>query len=136
MLYVISCRNHPELAYRGGQDEIVHLELDVNEGVAWAQGASLRWAFSLSNAGAYYTEFRKSLTQLGEIDWNAIAARDWRSAAVKEAKQAEFLVEREVPWTLVSQVGVMSAAVKARAEAAIAPSAHHPPVNLRQDWYY
>jgi hypothetical protein len=96
----------------------------------------LRWAFSLSNAGAYYTEFRKNLIQLGEIDWNAIAARDWSSAAVKEGKQAEFLVEREVPWTLVSQVGVMSAAVKARAEAAIAPSVHQPPVNLRHDWYY
>lgn len=136
MLFVISCRNHPELAYRGGQDEIVHLELDVNAVVAWAQGAGLRWAFTLSNAGAYYTEFRKDVAQLSDIDWDAVAARSWGAAAVKESKQAEFLVEREVAWSLVSQVGVMSAGVKTRAETAIATSAHRPPVNLRRDWYY
>lgn len=136
MLYVISCRNHPELAYRDGQDEIVHLELDLHDVVTWAGSQERRWAFSLSNAGARYTEFRGHLAQLSEIDWNAVSASDWRSATVKESKQAEFLVEEEVPWTLVSQVGVISAGMKARAEAAIATAAHRPPVALRRDWYY
>src|ERR1700687_1641277 len=31
MLYLIYMRNHPDLAYRGGQDPIVHLEANVEE---------------------------------------------------------------------------------------------------------
>ena len=30
MLYVIHCANHPELAYRGGQQPIVHLDANSN----------------------------------------------------------------------------------------------------------
>ena len=38
MLYVIHCANHPELAYRGGQQPIVHLE--VRSAPGRAMGAS------------------------------------------------------------------------------------------------
>src|SRR5437764_5776029 len=51
MLFLIHCANHPELAYRGGQEPIVHLEADLHETVAWADREDRRWAFSLSNAG-------------------------------------------------------------------------------------
>jgi ssDNA thymidine ADP-ribosyltransferase, DarT len=57
MLYVIHCANHPELTYRGGQEPIIHLEADLHGVVGWAQQQGRRWAFSLSNAGANYTEF-------------------------------------------------------------------------------
>lgn len=33
MLYVIHCANHPDLTYRGGQDPIVHLEVDLHAAV-------------------------------------------------------------------------------------------------------
>ena len=36
MLYVIHMTNHPELTFRGGQDEIVHLEADLRETIAAA----------------------------------------------------------------------------------------------------
>ncbi len=91
MLYVIYCRNHPELVYRGGQEPIVHLEANLHETVRWAEANGLRWAFSLSNAGAVYTSFRSRLDRLNEINWDAVAARDFRPADVKEGKQAEFL---------------------------------------------
>jgi len=58
MLFVIHCANHPELAYRGGQEPIVHLEADPYEVIRWADADGRRWAFSLSNAGARYAEFR------------------------------------------------------------------------------
>lgn len=54
MLYLLHRSNHPELSYRGGQGPIIHLEADLKESVAWAEGNGLRWAFTLSNAGAYY----------------------------------------------------------------------------------
>ena len=95
MLYVIYMANDPELSYRGGQGPIVHLEADFRRTVAWAGQRDLRWAFTLSNAGAYYFEDRCDLEQLNEIDWSAVRANKWSGNGVpvsnKEGKQAEFL---------------------------------------------
>lgn len=106
MLYVIHCANHPELIYRGGQGPIIHLEADLHAAVAWANAKGRRWAFSLSNAGAAYASFRCSLSDLGEVAWAAVDSFDFRSASVKEGKQAEFLVHESFPWDLVTRIGV------------------------------
>ncbi|HUB05845.1 MAG TPA: DUF4433 domain-containing protein [Myxococcales bacterium] len=135
MLYVIHKRNHPGLAYRGGQDPIVHLEADLGAVVNWANGAGRLWAFSLQNAGSRSAEFRCDVRQLHEIDWLAVAAADFRDPAVKEGKQAEFLVHGSFPWALVSQIGVRTTTAQVQAQAAIA-GANHAPVVVRPDWYY
>jgi hypothetical protein len=136
MLYILHRANHPELSYRGGQTPIVHLELDLRAAADWAEASGLRWAFTLSNAGAYYTEFRDDLAQLSEVDWDAVANPDFTSASVKEGKQAEFLVQQCVPWDLVERVGVRTAAIQAKAKSAIAGSAHQPPVVVLPRWYF
>ncbi|MBN8965438.1 MAG: DUF4433 domain-containing protein [Rhizobiales bacterium] len=136
MLYVIHCANHAELAYRGGQGPIIHLEADLNQVVEAADASNVRWAFSLSNAGAAYTQFRDTLAGLPEINWDAIANPDFRSADVKEGKQAEFLVYESFPWSLVSRIGVRSIGVRTQVEAALHGVGHHPPVELRPEWYY
>ena len=136
MLYVIHCANHPELTYRGGQDPIVHLEADVHAVIQWAGRTGTRWAFSLSNAGAYYTEFRSRLEELDQLDWPAIAATDFRPAQVKERKQAEFLVHGCFPFDLIERIGARSAAVQARATAALAGTGRRPPIEVRQEWYF
>ena len=135
MLYVIH-RAHPDLSYRGGQRDIVHLEADLRDVVAWASLNKRRWAFSLSNAGAFYTQFRASLAELDQVNWVAVAATDFRSAEVKEGKQAEFLIHGSFPWSLVSRVGVKSAGVQAQAEAIMATAKHQPTVEIRPEWYY
>lgn len=43
MLYMIDRGNHQELAYRGGQEPIVHLEADLHASVVWAQQNNQRW---------------------------------------------------------------------------------------------
>ena len=134
MLYVISQANHPELAYRGGQGPIVHLEADLRRTVTWAEKHEQRWAFTLSNAGAFYFEDRCNLAQLREIDWNAVRATDWRRC--KEGKQAEFLVERQFPWEMVSRIGVLSRQVYQLTSAALGAAAYTPPVEIRRGWYY
>lgn len=136
MLYVIHCANHPDLSYRDGQGHIVHLEADLHEVVAWASDAQRRWAFSLSNAGAYYAPFRANLDELDQVDWKAVEATDFRSAEVKEGKQAEFLVHGSFLWNLVSRVGVKSPAVQAQAEAMVSAANHQPPVEVQPTWYY
>ncbi|MDQ0468436.1 type II toxin-antitoxin system toxin DNA ADP-ribosyl transferase DarT [Labrys wisconsinensis] len=136
MLYVIHCANHSELAYRGGQQPIVHLEADLHQVVQWAQANGQRWAFSLSNAGAVYTQFRARLDQLDEINWDSVAATDFRSADIKEAKQAEFLVQRSFPWDLVERIGIHSQGVASRVANAMQGAAHRPRIEIKRDWYY
>ncbi len=134
MLYVIYKKNHPNLAYRGGQKPIVHLEANLREVVAWAEGEERRWAFTLSNAAAGYSEDLCDLAQLDRIDWEAVQARDW--AGRMDEKQAEFLIERSFPWALVRRIGVYSQDTWRRAGAVVQGGGHRPAVEIVCDWYY
>ena len=134
MLYLIHKANHPELDYRGGQGPIVHLEADLHEAVAWAERHERRWAFTLSNAGSRYFQDRCDLAQLGEIDWDAVQARNWQGRA--DGKQAEFLAEQSFPWTLVRRVGVYSVEAYNGATEAMRSADHQPAVAIQPEWYY
>jgi len=136
MLYLIYRGNHPELDYRGGQEPIIHLEADLRRAVKWADDNGVRWAFSLSNAGSYYVEFRSDLRDLREIDWGAIAATDFRDPDIKERKQAEFLVYGFFLFDLVERIGVYNETIRARVLRSLNRSTHKPLVEIRQDWYY
>jgi len=136
MLYLIHCANHSDLSYRGGQGPIVHLEADLRETVAWAEARGHRWAFSLSNAGASYTEFRNRWEQLAEINWTAVAATDFRDTAIKEGKQAEFLIQDPFPWSLVRRIGVHSAEIQRQVLQAGLRMTDYPSVEIRRDWYF
>jgi ssDNA thymidine ADP-ribosyltransferase, DarT len=65
-----------------------------------------------------------------------VANSDFRSEAVKEAKQAEFLIRDRFPWSFVESVGVRSQTVKAQAEAAISTGLRRPDVIMQPAWYY
>ncbi|CAK0771425.1 DarT domain-containing protein [uncultured Gammaproteobacteria bacterium] len=136
MLFVIKCANSPELSYQGGQEPIIHMEADLHQVVAWADSQGQKWAFSLSNAGAAYTQFRSDLAALGEINWPAVAATDFRPPDIKEGKQAEFLIYGSFPWQLVSRVGVQSRAVAQQVANTLSAAAHRPAIEIRTDWYY
>lgn len=139
MLYLIHRRND-ELTYKGGQEPIVHLEADLHAAIDWANRKNRRWAFTFSNAGARYFEDCADIAGLGEINWDAVFARQWSGAGVpasiKEGKQAEFLVEESFPWELVERIGVHSASYVAAVSKAIPPMAHRPRIEIRRDWYY
>lgn len=136
MLYLIYRANHPDLTYRGGQGPIVHLEADLNAVVAWANANNRRWAFSLSNAGANYAQFRDDVNQLHEINWPAVLSNDFQHPDNKEGKQAEFLVHQSFPWGLVERIGVLSAPVAQQVANAMHDAAHRPGVQILPAWYY
>jgi hypothetical protein len=136
MLYVIHKANHPELAYRGGQGPIVHLEADLHEAIDWATGQERQWAFTKANAGAVYREFFNDRADLSQVDWQAIDARNWAAAEIREAKQAEFLMHNSFPWQLVRRIGVQSMATYAQVAAAIKGAQHQPKIEIKPDWYY
>ena len=140
MLFLISRANHAELTYRGGQEPIIHLEADLLATVAWADGQSRRWAYTLSNAGSAYFEDRADLAALGDVNWDAVAAVKWAGPgvepALKEGKQAEFLVEEAFPWHLVERIGVSSLGVYQQVSALLTGQAHCPKLEIIREWYY
>jgi hypothetical protein len=92
--------------------------------------------FSLSNAGAFYAQFRSQTDQLDEVNWPAVTARDFRNPDIKEGKQAEFLVHEFFPWELVETIGVISQAMAQQVTNSLLNVAHWPRVLVRPDWYY
>lgn len=136
MLYLIHMANHPELTYRGGQGPILHLEADLHDVVRWADSSGRRWAFTLSNAGANYTEFRSDLDQLGEINWAGVNARDWRDPDFREGKQAEFLLHESCPFELITRIGVMSEALRGRVLEILKATPNESTVEVVRSWYY
>jgi hypothetical protein len=139
MLYMIYMRN-AELAYQGGQDEIVHLVADLRVAVAWAENQKRRWAFTLSNAGARDFEDRCDLGQLEEINWEAVTATRWSSGtvdpSVKRGKQAEFLLEHSFPWHLIRGIGTKSDRVARMAAQALGNRGQQMAIRPMPDWYY
>ncbi len=136
MLYLLYMGNHPDITYKGGQGDIVHLEADLDAVVEWANRKGRKWAFSLSNAGARYTQFRNDLADLDDLDWTAILNNDFRSPDVKEGKQAEFLLHESFPWKLVERIGVYSNATAQRVAGAMSSDRHLPVIEIKRDWYF
>lgn len=140
MLYLLYQANHRELAYKGGQGPLIHLESDLLAAVRWAESMSRRWAFTLSNAGSSYFEDRADLGQLGEVHWEAVAATKWAGPGVdrsiKEGKQAEFLIEESFPWGLVERIGVRSQATYQQVLGLLKGHSHRPRLEILPNWYY
>ena len=119
-----------------GQTPLVHLVMSLHDVAAWCTHQGVRWAFSTANAGASYAEFFDDMDELDRLDWEAIASNDLRRPAVKEAKQAEFLVHGHVPWDLVRGVGVMDGAIHQQVETLVASRPESPVVLAQRDWYF
>ena len=136
MLYILDRSNHQDIDYRGGQGPIVHLEADLNATINWAAANNVIWALSPSNAGASYANFYNSTDELNQIDWDAVGNRDFRSPRVKEGKQAEFLVHNWFPWQLVERIGVFDQNRLELVTQTLVTSAHQPPVQVENGWYY
>lgn len=137
MLYLLYRGNHANLSYKGGEQPIVHLEADMKEVVEWAERQNRRWAFTLSNAASNYFDDRCSIAELGSINWDAIFSTSWSLPAIKEAKQAEFLLERSFPWRLVRRIGVYSNEIAHKVSQAMGVAKHRPLIEIkRKDWYY
>jgi ssDNA thymidine ADP-ribosyltransferase, DarT len=141
MLNIISYANHPNLTYRGGQEPIIHLEADLFEVIGWANANDQRWAFCLGNARAVYATFRSKIEELAMLNWQAIQSKSFRDPDTKEAKQAEFLLEKGFPWHLIERIGYINKSISPTCEVlasitdALKGAAHRPIVDKCNDWY-
>jgi hypothetical protein len=62
----------PGLTYAEGQCPILHLEADLYEVVAWADGQDRPWAFTDQNAGSGYFQSFRDTCQFGRMSWDHI----------------------------------------------------------------
>lgn len=136
MLYMIYCGNHPELDYKKGQTLIVHLQCDLHKAVNWANRNDIKWAFTTSNAGARFTEFFNNLSDLNQVNWEAVNSSDFRDSEIKDGKQAEFLMFDSFPWELIEFIGVYSQSIKTKVDDVLLHACHRPAVSIRPQWYY
>jgi len=134
MLYIIFQKNHMDIDYRDGQQSIIHLQADLTTVIGWAQQKNRRWDFTDSNAGSCYFNDYCSVSDLNNLDWNAVKAHSWSEC--KEAKQAEFLLEEKFPWSLVEEIGVYSQTQVQQVSTALTSTTHRPPVSVQRNWYY
>lgn len=114
----------------------MHLQYDLNTVVQWAGTHNCAWAFSASDAGAYYTSFFKNLNQLDQVDWEAVSSHNFQPTTIKEGKQAEFLLFDQCPSTLIDEIGVIDTTTAGAVSAIIGQDRHQPVVNVRRGWYY
>ncbi len=112
MLFILHKGNHPDITYHGGQEPILHLEVDLKAAIRWAENNNVRWAFSDRNAGGYLAKFYKSVDDLDKINWPAVESTVFRDMLIKEGKQAEFLTYESFPLNLIEKIGVCNSRVR------------------------
>jgi len=136
MLYMFHRANSSDIKYRGGQEPIVHLVVDLQKAISRANTNNYRWAFTSSNAGSNYFEDFSDLNDLDKIDWQAVHARQWNDREIKEKKQAEFLTEHCFPWELVEEIGVFSQRQYDKIQELHISESKLPLVKIKKEWYY
>jgi len=138
MLYMIHMKND-ELKFQGGQESIVHLVASMDEAIV--EAGEHPWAFSDGNAGARYTQFSNDTNQLPTfVNWNAVNTTWWSGSnidpAIKDKKQAEFLVQNSFPWEAFRGIGVINESIRKEVEEILENADHQPKVLVKRDWYY
>lgn len=134
MLYMMYMGNSPDITYKDGQSNIIHLESDLKQSIDWADANGKRWAFTSSNAGSRYFEDFNDLSYLNQIDWSVITSNQWSHA--RDKKQAEFLCEESFSWELVERIGVSNETTYQQVQSIIQNLKHKPQLEIKTDWYY
>lgn len=127
-------QQNPNLTYQDGQENIIHLQADVRQVISWANSNNIRWAFTDSNAGSYYFNDYNQVNEFNNINWTAVNATDWQNC--KEGKQAEFLIERQFPISLIESISVYSQIIYDEVRQIMHNLGYQTNLEIRPNWYY
>ena len=123
--------------YTEGQEPLIYLVSS-----AQAIAAEIPFVFSDGHGIAAYTGWYDNLGELDRVDWGMVYERYW-SASVDDMdrqrrKQAEFLVYRFCPWSLIQGIAVVNDRIKQRVEGILSDFGNdmNRNVQLRPTWYY
>lgn len=124
--------------YSEGQEPLIYF-------VSTAQaidGAGLSFVFSDGHGLARFTYWFDDLVHIDEVDWSIVYERYWRDEINdmdrQRRKQAEFLVHRCCPWSLIQKIVVLDLSMQRRVEEIQAsfPSDQRRVVMINRNWYY
>ena len=122
--------------YRGGQLNVAHLVASVEQ----VAEERLQFAFTDGHADMAFSQFFADLAALDQVDWQIMGATYWNDTQEdgdrSRRRQAEFLVHRFFPWTLITEIGVMTQGVAQAVQGMLQNAAHQPHVTVRRRWYY
>ena len=95
--------------------------------------------FTDGHAVVQFSEFFSDLRSLARVDLALMKQQYWNDGPDdndrERRRNAEFLVHSEVPWSLISGIGVINQRV-ADAVTALLPHGTVPTVQVRAHWYY
>jgi hypothetical protein len=132
MLYAIF--KNKLTGYTAGQQPVIYL-CSSTEAV---QAANCQWVFTEGHAVIDFTDFFDDFKDLEKIDWPLMGAKYWFDRDTypdrSRRRQAEFLVHRFFPWTLVKNIVVYDAA-NAKVVSDILKG-QPPTVEIKRGWYY
>ncbi len=139
MLYLI--HKNKVKAYEGGQSEVIYL-ISTAEKVVQSKCA---FVFTDRHAVLNYTQFFNDLSDLDKLDWAVIDETDynkWKNMHGesiddnKEKKQAEFLVYKYFPISLISNIAVYNEEIKSTVAQNLAKANLSIPVHIVSQMYY
>ncbi len=134
MLFTISKGN--VVGYDDGQYTILHL---VSSAEVVDQSGS-NFVFTDGHAIVEISQFYSQLKDLNLIDWEVMQSRYWHDTVKdgdrKRRRQAEFLVYKFFPFTLVHTIGVANRAIALQVTEILQGLSTRPNVVINPAWYY
>jgi hypothetical protein len=125
-------------SYNEGQSPVIYLVTTMQE----VQNVGSQFVFSDGHGLAKFTNWYDHVCKLDQVDWNIVGERYWRDQLDdndrQRRKQAEFLIWRSLPWSIIKVVGVLNQTVKAQVETVLNEYSNRfqPKVAVKPDWYY
>jgi len=124
--------------YDEGQESLIYL---VSTTQAVAESNAL-FVFSDGHGIATFTAWFSDLAALDKVDWNTVYAKMWKDTNDdmdrQRRKQAEFLVHKFCPWSLICKIAVVNDRMKTKVEGVLEdfPEDLKRLVTVKPDWYY
>jgi len=121
---------------KGQQEQIIYLASSVQSIIS----SNILYVFTDGHAIMTLSNFYCREEDLNHIDWNIMKQRYWHDTPEdpdkKRRRQAEFLVHRFMPWTLIEKIVVYDQNFRTLAERYIEKNLHRPIIKIEPGWYY
>ena len=135
MLYAIH-RGWVE-SYCGTQDEIVHIEIKLNDVLE----NQLRFVYTDGHAIMFYSDYYNDPAKIDEaIDWEVMEALYWHDTPEdndrKRRRQAEFLIQEEVPCRLIRGMYTMNKGIRTQVSGIVEQHGYDIHTETKREWYY
>jgi hypothetical protein len=124
--------------YSEGQEPLIYLVTTVQDVVS----SSARYVFSDGHGLATFTSWYDDLSQMDQVDWALVGERYWSDQPDdndrQRRKQAEFLIHRELDWTVIRGIAVYNSTMKDLVTENLDAQlgAHRPRISIEGSWYY